>query len=172
MKSEFICPVSGCDASFFTEKGLDFHMVSNHSESEKPKIESKSKSKVKVKTSAPKPAKKKQSKRIAKLNKLAKSRFVPANLKEGDKVSKKKLCTLFPTNQVISKFHEGRRQESAEFSKLISAGSYKVTKVAITRGKMTRYTLESKKLRIIWVEGETTALKNNFLVGRPNVIQL
>ena len=39
MKEEYKCPIDGCDSSFFTEVGLNFHVKSKHGN--QPKVEAK-----------------------------------------------------------------------------------------------------------------------------------
>lgn len=174
MKSEFACPIDGCDASFFTEKGLDFHMVGSHNESEKPKGETKVKPKVKVKKEAKPPAKKakKQSKRVSKLNKLAKLRFEPANLTEGQKISKSNLAALFPHDPEISKHYTGKGRVVKTVSELLVDRTYIIKAANETRGGFMRYIVESKRVRIGWVEGPVPQMKKKYHISYPNVIRL
>lgn len=173
MKAQFACPIDGCEAKFFTEVGLSFHVKGKHDAEEKkasPKTVAPVKAEPKkAKQPKDKPLLKKATK-ISKLNKLAKSRYKSVKLEVGQELTHKELCLLFPNDPIISiHSHIPANRIENHLSVILTDKKYKVTNAGETRGGFMRYILESPLLRVAWVEGDTPALKVKYRISYPRV---
>ena len=140
-------------------------MTSKHGESE-------IKVKVKKVRAPPSEVKKKQSKRTSKLNKLASLRFIPANLKEGQKISKKNLMSLFPHDPEIAKYYSEKGHVVKNISELLVDKNYTIKTANKTRGGFKRYIAKSERVKVTWVEGPVPNMRKKYHISYPHVIRL
>ena len=179
-EAEIKCPIDGCDGSFFTQTGLDFHVKSKHSEVEKKPAKQISTPK-KPKSTMPKKdpkvieidydavAEKAQADFKAMRKKMRKQ---PISLKEGQKVSAKKLMQILKHDPKIkiakgSKHFRAKPWTTKPLSKWIGKDSFKVTSVNEKSNDWIIYSVESKRLKISWKEGP---LKGKHIISYPIVI--
>ena len=178
-KEEYDCPIDGCDASFFTEVGLNFHVKSKHEEVPKPKPKPKPKKEkvakvVKVKKET-KPTKEKTTvveyeKQVkdesAKLwkKRIKAMRKSLATVKVGDKLTKVELIKLTGDVESIAIGDE----KTKRFSDKLKKQKFTITKVMVKENNWHIFQAESPSQRVIWKEGP---IKNRHHITVPMIVE-
>jgi len=175
-KEEYNCPIDGCDASFFTEVGLNFHVKNKHEEASKPKPTPKKKAAKVTKVKKEKPPKEegltvteyeKQTKELsAKLwkKRLKATRKSLATVKVGDKLTKAELIKLVGDSEGIPQGDEPAKR----FSEGLRKQKFTITSIVEKENDWHIFKAESPTHKVIWKEGP---IKNRHHVIVPVIIK-
>lgn len=179
MKEAYKCPIDGCDTSFFTEVGLNFHIKSKHGSA--PKVEPKPKPKPtpkKEKVVVVKAKKEPKEKRVSvteyekqtkeKAAKLWKKRMKAmrksiAKIKVGDKLTKAELIKIVGDPEDLSV----GESPGKKFSDSLKKQKFSITKVMKKENDWYIFYAESPSQRVVWKEGP---IKGKHFVTIPRVI--
>ncbi len=183
MKEEYKCPIDGCDSSFFTEVGLNFHVKTKHGELPKPAAKptpKKEKPTPKVeKVVKEKPKKEEKEKRLSvteyekqtkeKSGKLWKKRLKSmrksmATVKVGDKLTRAELVKLVGDSEGISHGDEPVKR----FSDGVRKQKFTITKVKEMKNDWQVFHAESPSQRLVWKEGP---IKGKHFVTIPIIVK-
>tara|TARA_B100000900_G_scaffold406881_1_gene418644 strand:- start:1151 stop:1705 length:555 start_codon:yes stop_codon:yes gene_type:complete len=183
MKEEYKCPIDGCDSSFFTEVGLNFHVKSKHGN--QPKVEAKPVPKKekptpkveKVVEEKPKKEEKKNRVSVTEYEKKTKQksgelwkkrlkamRKKMATVKVGDKLTKAELVKLVSDAEDLSVDGEPAKR----FSERIKKQKFSITKVKEMKNDWKVFHAESTSQRLVWKEGP---IKGKHFVTIPTIVK-
>tara|TARA_B100000131_G_C18119011_1_gene612240 strand:- start:1364 stop:1918 length:555 start_codon:yes stop_codon:yes gene_type:complete len=183
MKEEHKCPIDGCNSTFFTEVGLNFHIKSKHGETPKTKpkpIPKKAKPTPKSeKVAKEKVEKKEKEKRLSatEYEKLAKDlsaklwkkriksmRKSMATVKVGDKLTKAELIKIVGDAEDLSVDGSPPKR----FSDRVKKQKFTITKVKKMKNEWQSFYAESPSQRLVWKEGP---VKGKHYVTIPIIVK-
>jgi len=168
MKQEYKCPIDGCDSSFFTEVGLNFHVKSKHGN--QPKVEAKPTPKV-AKTVPKKAAVvKEKPKKVEKEKQLSVTDYEKKTKEESSKLWKKRLKAM---RKKMATVIVGDKLTKAELIKIVGDAEdlsvdgtppkkfsdrlkkqkFTITKVKKMKNGWQSFHAESPSQRLVWKEG-------------------
>jgi hypothetical protein len=175
-KEEYDCPIDGCDASFFTAVGLNFHVKSKHGEAPKPEPKPKKKEVAVAKVKEEKKPKEEKLTVVeyeqqakdgsAKLwkKRIKGMRKSMATVKVGDKLTTAELIKLIGDSESLAAGGGAVKL----FSDKLKKKKFTITKVVVSKGDWCLFQAESTSQKVIWKEGP---IKNRHHITVPVIVE-